>query len=45
MNELLLLTDGSVNTQSKMGYEAYFAVFEQGAISGFVEKVCESEAI
>ena len=30
MNELLLLTDGSVNTQSKIGYGAYLAVFEQG---------------
>ena len=30
MNELLLLTDGSVNTQSKIGYGAYLAVFEPG---------------
>jgi len=28
MDELMLLTDGSVNTQSKIGYGAYLAVFE-----------------
>ena len=30
MNELMLLTDGSVNTQSKIGYGAYLAVSERG---------------
>ncbi len=30
MNELTLLTDGSVNTQSKIGYGAYLAVTERG---------------
>ena len=30
MNELMLLTDGSVNTQSKIGYGAYLAVSEHG---------------
>jgi ribonuclease HI len=30
MNELMLLTDGSVNTQSKIGYGAYLAVYEYG---------------
>ncbi len=30
MNELMLLTDGSVNTQSKIGYGAYLAVSEYG---------------
>ncbi|MFQ5685602.1 MAG: ribonuclease HI [Candidatus Scalindua sp.] len=30
MNELMLLTDGSVNTQSNIGYEAYLAVSEYG---------------
>ena len=30
MNELMLLTDGSVNTQSKVGYGAYLAVSERG---------------
>ena len=30
MNEILLLTDGSVNTQSKIGYGAYLTVFEHG---------------
>ncbi len=30
MPELLLLTDGSVNTQSKIGYGAYLAVSEPG---------------
>ena len=30
MNEPMLLTDGSVNTQSKIGYGAYLAVSERG---------------
>jgi ribonuclease HI len=30
MDELILLTDGSVNTQSNIGYGAYLAVFERG---------------
>ena len=30
MDELILLTDGSVNTQSKIGYGAYLAVSEHG---------------
>ena len=30
MNELILLTDGSVNTQSNIGYGAYLAVPERG---------------
>ncbi len=30
MNELMLLTDGSVNTQSNIGYGAYLAVSECG---------------
>ena len=30
MNELMLLTDGSVNTQSKIGYGAYLSVSERG---------------
>ncbi len=30
MDELMLLTDGSVNTQSKIGYGAYLAVSERG---------------
>ena len=30
MDELMLLTDGSVNTQSKIGYGAYLAVSEFG---------------
>ncbi|GJQ60924.1 MAG: ribonuclease H [Candidatus Scalindua sp. AMX11] len=30
MDELLLLTDGSVNTQSKIGYGAYLVVSERG---------------
>ncbi len=30
MGELLLFTDGSVNTQSKVGYGAYLAVTEYG---------------
>ena len=30
MDELILLTDGSVNTQSKIGYGAYLAVSEYG---------------
>jgi ribonuclease HI len=30
MDELLLFTDGSMNTQSKIGYGAYLAVSERG---------------
>ncbi len=30
MDELILLTDGSVNTQSKIGYGAYLVVSERG---------------
>jgi hypothetical protein len=30
MDELMLLTDGSVNIQSKIGYGAYLAVSERG---------------
>jgi ribonuclease HI len=30
MDKLILLTDGSVNTQSKIGYGAYIAVSERG---------------
>ncbi len=30
MDELMLLTDGSVNTQSKIGYGAYLAVSDHG---------------
>jgi hypothetical protein len=30
MDELMLLTDGSVNTQSNIGYGAYLAVSEHG---------------
>ena len=30
MNELILLTDGSVNTKSNIGYGAYLAVYEPG---------------
>ena len=30
MDELMLLTDGSVNTQSKIGYGAYLSISEQG---------------
>ncbi len=30
MDELILLTDGSVNTQSNIGYGAYLTVFERG---------------
>lgn len=30
MNELILFTDGSVNTQSKIGYGAYLAMSERG---------------
>ncbi len=30
MDELMLLTDGSVNTQSNIGYGAYLAVSERG---------------
>ena len=30
MSELLLLTDGSVSTQSKIGYGAYLALIEPG---------------
>ncbi len=30
MDELMLLTDGSMNTQSKIGYGAYLAVSERG---------------
>jgi ribonuclease HI len=30
MDELILLTDGSVNTQSNVGYGAYLAVSERG---------------
>ena len=30
MDELILLTDGSVNTRSKIGYGAYLAVKETG---------------
>jgi ribonuclease HI len=30
MDELILLTDGSVNTQSNIGYGAYLAVSERG---------------
>jgi ribonuclease HI len=30
MDELMLFTDGSVNTQSKIGYGAYLAVSERG---------------
>ena len=30
MDELILLTDGSVNTQSKIGYGAYLAVTDHG---------------
>ena len=30
MNELILFTDGSVNTQSNIGYGAYLAVSERG---------------
>ncbi len=30
MDELMLLTDGSVNTQSKVGYGAYLVVSESG---------------
>jgi ribonuclease HI len=30
MDELILLTDGSVNTKSKIGYGAYLAVSERG---------------
>ena len=30
MDELILLTDGSVNTQSKIGYGVYLAVSERG---------------
>ena len=30
MSELILLTDGSVNTQSKVGYGAYLALPEEG---------------
>jgi len=30
MDELMLLTDGSVNTQSKIGYGAYLAVSDRG---------------
>ena len=30
MIELLLFTDGSVNTQTNIGYGAYLAVFDQG---------------
>ena len=30
MDELILLTDGSVNTHSKIGYGAYLAVSERG---------------
>lgn len=29
MDELMLFTDGSVNTRSKIGYGAYLAVFDQ----------------
>ena len=29
MNELMLLTDGSVNTHSKIGYGAYLGVFDR----------------
>jgi len=29
MDELMLFTDGSVNTQSKIGYGAYLAVFDR----------------
>ncbi len=32
MNELILLTDGSVNTQSKIGYGVYLAVSERGLL-------------
>jgi len=32
MDELMLLTDGSVNTQSNIGYGAYLAVSERGLL-------------
>ena len=33
MDELMLFTDGSVNTQSNIGYGAYLAVSERGLSS------------
>ena len=31
MDKLMIFTDGSVNTRSKIGYGAYLAVFDQGS--------------
>ncbi len=40
MNDLILLTDGSVNTRSKIGYGAYLAVSESGlSIESLRERV------
>ena len=40
MNVLMLLTDGSVNTQSKIGYGAYLAVSESGlSLDSLMERV------
>jgi ribonuclease HI len=36
MDELILLTDGSVNTQSNIGYGAYLAVSERGLSLDFL---------
>ena len=36
MDELMLLTDGSVNTQSNIGYGAYLAVSEHGLSLDFL---------
>ena len=36
MDELMLLTDGSVNTQSNIGYGAYLAVSERGLSLDFL---------
>ena len=45
MDELMLLTDGSVNTKSNIGYGAYLVVSEHEPCIGFFEDASESEAI
>ncbi len=38
MNELMLFTDGSVNTQSKIGYGAYLALSDVGLSMNLIKK-------
>ncbi len=45
MDELMLLTDGSVNAQSNIGYGAYLAVSVHGLSLDSLRNARESEAI